>query len=477
MLRVPGTSQLQKRFALQLKELRVSRLICVSNRVMTPDQTDSSGGLAVALRELLQERGGVWAGWSGQVSDNIEVDVRRGAFTSATLDMTPDEHDGAYVGYANSVLWPVFHNRLDLARFDRNFFGSYVAYNERIADVVTKLVQPGDVIWIHDYHFLILARLLRQRGLTQPIGFFLHIPMPPPEAFLALPEYRIIASSLAAFDLIGFQTTRDVGNILSCLRASVAAELLPSGRLSVAGETVQAGSFPISVEAKQFAPAGTASRHPDMKRVLGVDRLDYTKGLPQKFRGFEHLLRAYPHFRKKTVLTQIAAPTRDSVEVYADIRQELEGISGAINGEYGDVDWMPVHYIHRSIARNRLKVLYRSAAVGLITPLRDGMNLTAKEYVAAQDPADPGVLVLSKLAGAAEELQDAILVNPYCVEEIGDALATALSMPLAERQRRHDLLFATISKRDTRVWASDFLAQLENAACDMRLPLVSNPAA
>jgi trehalose 6-phosphate synthase len=429
------------------------------------------------VRELLTERSGLWIGWSGKISDKAETDVHRGRFSAVTLDMSAEEHEGAYLGYANSVLWPVFHNRLDLARFDRNFYGSYAAYNTRLADVIAGLVRPGDQIWVHDFHFMILGRLLRARGVNNPIGFFLHIPMPPPEAFLAIPEFRELACSLAAYDLVGCQTTNDIGNMLSCLRAAASAELLPSGRLSIAGETFHAGSFPISVDSQTFAMAGHQPRNTAIKRVLGVDRLDYTKGLPQKFRGFAHLLRAYPHFRKHTVLTQIAAPTRDSVEVYADIRQELEGISGSINGEYGDVDWMPVHYIHRSIPRKRLRALYRSAAVGFVTPLRDGMNLTAKEYIASQDAADPGVLILSRFAGAAEELQQAILVNPYCVEELGDALAEALAMPLAERQRRHAALYATVSRRDTTTWATDFLDHLERAAADVRMPYVASPAA
>lgn len=450
---------------------------------MPPDQVDTSGGLAVALRELLNRRSGIWIGWSGQISDSGDVDVRRGSFMSATVDMSSEEHEGAYLGYSNSVLWPVFHSRLDLARFDRNFYGAYAAYNKRIADIIADFVQPGDVIWVHDYQFMILGQLLRERGITQPIGFFLHIPMPPPEAFLALPEFRDLAISLAAYDLVGFQTTHDVGNALACLRAAAGAELLPSGRLSIAGERVQTGSFPISIDASFFSPSATGTapasgaRQASVKRVLGVDRLDYTKGLPQKFRGFAHLLKSYPHFRKQTVLTQIAAPTRESVEVYADIRQELEGISGAINGEFGDVDWMPVHYIHRSIPRKRLKTLYRSAAVGFVTPLRDGMNLTAKEYVASQDPADPGVLVLSRFAGAAEELQDALLVNPYCVEEMGDALAKALAMPVDERRQRHRLLQSVVSRRDTSVWAADFLLQLERSAADTRSLCVTSPAA
>jgi trehalose 6-phosphate synthase len=444
---------------------------------MAPGEANTSGGLAVALGALLQARGGLWSGWSGRVVESPQIDVQRGRFTAMMLDMTLEEHQSAYVGYSNSVLWPVFHNRLDLARFDRDFFGSYAAFNSRVADAIASIAEPGDTIWVHDYHFLLLGEFLRARGLSNPIGFFLHIPMPPPEAFLAIPEYRTLATALGAYDLVGLQTTHDVGNVISCLRSAAGAELVPSGRLAFDGSQIRVGSFPISIDAQFFAPSGTAPRAPAVRRVLGVDRLDYTKGLPQKFRSFAHLLKAYPYFRKHAVLAQIAAPTRESVEVYADIRQELEGISGAINGEYGDVDWMPVHYIHRAVPRRRLITLYRTSAVGLVTPLRDGMNLTAKEYVAAQDPADPGVLILSRFAGAAEEMTDALLVNPYCTEEVGDALAEALSMSLPERQRRHAALYDVIARRNTSIWAEEFVLHLERAAGEARSPLVISPAA
>ncbi len=454
----------------------MGRLICVSNRVMAPDERETSGGLAVALRALFQARGGIWIGWSGNVCEAPQRHLQHGAFTTATLDMTPVEHEGAYLGYSNSVLWPVFHNRLDLARVDRNYFATYEAFTARLADMLVTHLEPDDVIWVHDYHFLLLGRELRKRGVINPTGFFLHIPMPPPEAFLAIPEYSVLATALAAYDLVGLQTTHDVGNILSCLRRAAGAELLPSGRMSIEGRQFAAGSFPISIDADFFAGDGSLPRPSGLKRILGVDRLDYTKGLPQKFRAFAHLLETRPAFRKKTVLAQIAAPTRESVEVYADIRQELEGISGAVNGAFGDVDWMPVHYIHRSVPRRRLTHLYRSAAVGLVTPLRDGMNLTAKEYVASQDPADPGVLVLSRFAGAAEELRDALLVNPYCVEEVADALSKALTMPLDERQQRHAALYDTIARRDTSAWATEFVSLLERSAAEHG-PIQLHPAA
>jgi trehalose 6-phosphate synthase len=288
--------------------------------------------------------------------------------------------------------------------------------------------------------------------------------MPPPEAFLAIPEFRCLGAALAAYDLIGLQTTPDVGNAIGCLRRSHGAQVLPSGRLSLNDARFELTRAPVTIDAADFAPVGPTVRPAGAQRVVGVDRLDYTKGLPQKFRGFARLLEAYPQFRKSTVLAQIAAPTRQSVEVYADIRQELEGISGAVNGAYGDVDWVPIHYVHRALPRKRLGALYRSAAVGLITPLRDGMNLTAKEYVASQDPADPGVLVLSMFAGAAEEMQEALLVNPYCTDDIADALARALTMPLAERVARHQALMRVVAARDSRTWALDFVRQLERAA-------------
>jgi len=442
----------------------LGQLICVSNRVMTPDQTDTSGGLAVALFAALNQRGGVWMGWSGRVGEVPETQVRHGAYTSVTQDMTQAEHDGGYLGYSNSVLWPIFHNRLDLARFDREFFSTYVSFSERLADDIAARVEPDDTIWVHDYHFLLLGQQLRARGVRNPIGFFLHIPMPPPEAFLAIPEYRLLGASLAAYDLVGLQTTSDVGNAIGCLKRSNGAQLLPSGRLSLGGLRFELSRAPVTIDAIDFAPVAPVLRTTGVRRVLGVDRLDYTKGLPQKFRGFARLLEAYPQFRKSTVLAQIAAPTRNSVEVYADIRQELEGISGAVNGAYGDVDWVPIHYVRRAVPRKRLGALYRSAVVGLVTPLRDGMNLTAKEYVASQCPDDPGVLVLSMFAGAAEDMPEALLVNPYCVDDIADALARALTMPLAERIERHRGLLATITVRDTQTWASDFVGHLERAA-------------
>ncbi len=226
----------------------MSELICVSNRVMAPGETHTSGGLAVALGELLQARGGSWTGWSGRVSETPQIDVQRGRFTAVMLDKTSEEHQSAYVGYSNSVLWPVFHNRLDLARFDRDFFGSYAAFNSRVADAIASMAKPGDSIWVHDYHFLLLGEFLRARGLSNPIGFFLHIPMPPPEAFLAIPEYRTLATALGAYDLVGLQTTHDVGNVISCLRAAAGAELVPSGRLAIDGSQIRVGSFPITID-------------------------------------------------------------------------------------------------------------------------------------------------------------------------------------------------------------------------------------
>jgi trehalose 6-phosphate synthase len=300
--------------------------------------------------------------------------------------------------------------------------------------------------------------------------------MPPPEAFLAIPEYRSLGAALAAYDLVGLQTTSDVGNAIACLRRSNGAQVLPSGRLGIDSARFELTRAPVTIDVADFAPGGSVLRPAGVRRVLGVDRLDYTKGLPQKFRAFERLLEAYPQFRRTTVLAQIAAPTRESVEVYADIRQELEGISGAVNGAYGDVDWVPIHYVHRAIPRKRLGALYRSAAVGLITPLRDGMNLTAKEYVAAQDGADPGVLVLSMFAGAAEDLKEALLVNPYCASDVADALATALTMPLAERVERHKALMEVVSARDSRTWAMDFVRHLERAARFNRAGPVSSVA-
>lgn len=446
----------------------MGRVVIVSNRVMDTAQAAQAGGVAVAISEVLQSQSGLWFGWSGAVQADVDeppsLTPMTGSVAIATVPLTPQEHQGYYLGYANSVLWPVFHNRLDLAQFEAGFFDIYRNVNRRMAASLKPLLKPDDTIWVHDYHLVPLALELRAIGINNPIGFFLHIPFPPAQTFLAIPEHKRLARMLAAYDLVGLQTQADVANLLDYLKQGVRGRILQDGRIRAFDRVLSIGSFPVSIDPKEFMSAkprtGLAQGGPAVRRIIGVDRLDYTKGLPPKFQAFARFLERYSDNSGNVVLTQIAPPTRESVEAYTDIRTELETLAGSINGRFGELDWVPIHYIHRSIPRGTLADIYRSARIGLVTPMRDGMNLVAKEYVAAQDPADPGVLILSRFAGAAEQLSDALIVNPYNIDEIADAIETALQMDKAERVRRNAAMLDVIQRHDTFAWSRSFLDAL-----------------
>jgi trehalose 6-phosphate synthase len=458
----------------------VSRLVVVSNRVADPRKT-AAGGLAVALGEALAETGGLWFGTSGTVIDRGQGEgklhtQRAGNVTLATVDLTQAGHDSYYRGYANGVLWPVFHYRLDLTDFDAGHIEGYRRVNRMFAHRLRPLLQPDDVIWVHDYHLIPLAAELRAMGCQQRIGFFLHIPVPPPLILAAIPAHDWLMRALFAYDLVGVQSQADLTHLSRYLLSEANAEAVGENTFGAFNRQLRAGAFPIGIDVDEFTALAdgeeartmiTTLREQYAKRQLlaGVDRLDYSKGLPQRVRAFRTLLERYPENRHSATLIQVAAPSREDVHAYGDIRRELEGLCGAINGDFGDIDWMPVRYIHRTVARKRVPGLYRAARVGLVTPLRDGMNLVAKEFVAVQDPADPGVLVLSRFAGAAEQLRDALLVNPYDTQATADAIQRALHMPLEERRHRHARLIEQIRSQDVHWWRRRFIADLtKNAA-------------
>ncbi|MGD9833149.1 MAG: alpha,alpha-trehalose-phosphate synthase (UDP-forming) [Piscinibacter sp.] len=453
----------------------MSRLVVVSNRVADPRKT-AAGGLAVALGEALAETGGLWFGTSGTVVDSGHGEGklhthRAGNVTLATVDLTQEDHDSYYRGYANGVLWPVFHYRLDLADFDAGHIEGYRRVNRMFAHRLRPLLQPDDVIWVHDYHLIPLAAELRAMGCQQRIGFFLHIPVPPPLILAAIPAHDWLMRALFAYDLVGVQSQADLTHLSRYLLSEAGAEAVGENTFGAFNRQLRTGAFPIGIDVDEFTALADGEearamiatlREQYAKRQLlaGVDRLDYSKGLPQRVRAFRTLLERYPENRHSATLIQVAAPSREDVHAYGDIRRELEGLCGAVNGDFGDIDWMPVRYIHRTVARKRVPGLYRSARVGLVTPLRDGMNLVAKEFVAVQDPADPGVLVLSRFAGAAEQLRDALLVNPYDTQATADAIQRALHMPLQERQMRHARLLEEIRRHDVHWWRRGFLAAL-----------------
>jgi trehalose 6-phosphate synthase len=383
-----------------------------------------------------------------------------------TIDLTPAEEQGYYFGYANRCLWPALHYRLDLAQCSESHSKTYFKVNARFAEALMPLVRPWDLIWVHDYHLIPLAEELRRRGCTSRIGFFLHTPFPSPEIFAAVPGQKRLGNALMVYDVVGFQTRSDRDNFRRYVAAYLDGEQLHGDRLTAQGETTQASVFPIGIDTKGFHKLAEreSEKGPllpstgiDVKTILGVDRLDYTKGLPERLRAFECLLDGFPEHRGKVRLVQIAPPTRETLPVYQEIREEVERLVGRINGRFGDLSWTPVTYLHRGVPQDALARLYRESAVGLVTPLRDGMNLVAKEYIAAQAAENPGVLVLSRFAGAAEQLREALLINPHDINEMARALDRALTMPREERCSRHNRLLQRIETYDLAGWRDSFI--------------------
>ncbi|CAN7316725.1 alpha,alpha-trehalose-phosphate synthase (UDP-forming) [Caballeronia sp. LjRoot34] len=460
----------------------MTRLVVVSNR--TADlRKAAAGGLAVALKESLQRTGGLWFGWSGKIRDvpdtsggHADVQLQAsGNVTLATVDLNQQDYDTYYLGYANGVLWPLFHYRLDLANFDTRFAAGYRRVNQLFARRLMALLRPDDVIWVHDYHLIPLAAELRAMGCSNRIGFFLHIPMPPPLIMAALPEHEWLMRSLFAYDLVGLQTEVDVTHFTHYVESEAQAQRVGTDGLRAFNRTLRIGAYPIGIDVDEFTALANAKEGRDMfvrmreeysrrRLLLGVDRLDYSKGLPQRVHAFRELLAHYPENHNSATLIQIASPSREDVGAYEDLRRQMDSLCGAINGDYGELDWMPVRYIHRNVARRRLPGLYRASRVALVTPLRDGMNLVAKEFIAAQDPADPGMLVLSRFAGAAEQLKEALLVNPYDIQGTAHAIQKALTMPLEERVRRHDALLRRVREQDVHWWSSRFLDALTDTS-------------
>ena len=453
----------------------MSRLVVVSNRVADLSNPSQAGGLAVGLGDALAARGGLWFGWDGnvvkqgtRVAPNVTTS---GDITTVTLPMTVKDYDEFYAGYSNAVLWPVFHYRLDLEHFEEQYLRGYKRVNSKFADALKPFLKDDDIIWVHDYHLIPLAAELRKRGFRQRIGFFLHIPFPPPDILAAAPQHEWLVSCLMDFDLIGFQTKGDLTNFRHYIVDQLKGQWSNGGTIAAYGKRTTAQCFPIGINVENFRDMSRTEQADEQiaflqrrliarTHIIGVERLDYTKGLPSRLKAFSRLLEKYPDNIKRVSLMQIASPSREQVEAYIDIKEELEALSGKINGTFADFDWTPVRYMNRSVPRDILAALFRGSQVGLVTPLRDGMNLVAKEYVAAQDDDDPGVLILSEFAGAAEQMQEALIVNPYNVEQMAEAMQRAITMPLEERVERQAALLKTIRAYDARHWQQSFLELL-----------------
>ncbi|NII71802.1 trehalose 6-phosphate synthase [Dyella sp. SG562] len=452
---------------------RTGRLIVVSNRVALPKQT-ATGGLASAMRAALQEAGGLWFGWSGKIAGETAATVHHlydGPVHYATIDLSRDDHDHFYDGFANRTLWPLLHYRPDLVDYNRGHLDGYLRVNRVFAERLAALVEQDDAIWINDYHLIPLASMLRERGVRNRIGFFLHTPLPPAGLLIALPRHRELLETLAAYDLVGVHTARDLRALEEYFVHETGARLRGGHRLRLGHRRFHAGVFPIGIDTRQVAEAaakaGTLDPIEDLRSslegralIIGVDRLDYSKGLPQRFDAYARLLERMPDWHRRVSFLQIAPPSRSTVPEYRQIRRDLERKAGHINGVYAAPDWVPIRYVNKSFPHSVLSGYYRNAKVGLVTPMRDGMNLVAKEYVASQNPEDPGVLVLSRFAGAAQELDEALLVNPADTEEVADALERALAMPLEERKMRWRAMMDVLERQDITAWRRSFLAAL-----------------
>jgi len=462
----------------------LARLVVVSNRVSVPtgDGAKRAGGLEVALRPALQRNGGVWFGWSGKVAAPHELQTRsikNKNVEYVVTDLSNDDYQEYYNGFANRVLWPILHYRLDLAEFARRDLSGYFRVNDHFATELEKIIDDDDLIWIHDYHLIPMAAALRRRGHANRIGYFLHVPFPPPEILTSLPNHEQLIPLLLDHDVVGFQTESDAGNFVRYLMSECNAMrdmrvFETAGRqitLNMNGQQTRIGSFPVGIEPRGFERLARRNvRSPLVKDlvaslgnrvlVIGVDRLDYSKGLIQRLDAFDLFLANHNDWVGKVTYLQITPKNRLEIPEYVELEQAVNSAAGRINGKYGEVSWTPIRYVNRVYSRSALAGLYRTARVGLVTPLRDGMNLVAKEYVAAQDPDDPGVLILSRFTGAAVGFRRALLVNPYDAESVANAIVQALAMPLDERRARHQALLAVVSTYDVDRWQGDFLAAL-----------------
>lgn len=458
----------------------MSRLIVVSNRVAAPTGgKPQAGGLAVAVHAALKNRPGLWYGWSGRVAEDPDQRpqmMARGGVSYAVTDLSTADYQEYYSGFANRVLWPILHYRVDLAEFSRLDLSGYMRVNAWFARQVSEILEPDDVVWVHDYHMMPLARFLRERGHRNRMGFFLHIPLPPPEILHALPRHADVVGALTDFDLVGFQTPNDRDNFARYLQEAGGIGRMGNSQFDINGRRVQLGAFPVGIDTGTMMKAARRASSSRFVRELkgslgnaamlvGVDRLDYSKGIAGRLDAYERFLAENPEWRGKVSYVQITPKSRSDIPEYMDMDRQVSEKVGHINGAWGDVSWTPIRYINQSYSRTALATIYRCARVGLVTPLRDGMNLVAKEYVASQDPNDPGVLVLSRFAGAVRDLREgALVVNPHETEGMAAAIRQALEMPLEERRARYIRMMRVLRSQDINAWAADFLEALEQPA-------------
>lgn len=466
------------------------RMVVVSNRLpVVVNQDDQgewqiqpgAGGLVTAMTPVIRANHGIWVGWPGcddsaPINSLLEQFVEKEGYSLADVSLSEEDIDKYYHGFSNETLWPLFHDMLGNCRFNRDHFEAYKTVNRKFAERTANVCLPDDFVWIHDYHLVMTGQYLRQLGLSQHLAFFLHIPFPEADLFRRLPWKDELLQSLLSYDLIGFQTLRDHRNFVRCVMSFVpGAKVVSRHRthtiLSYGERSFRVGHYPISIDFEDFSSRTMTAEVDDAawylhehfeKRqiILGIDRLDYTKGIPERFLAFERALEKYPELKGKVSLLQIVVPSRTMVPDYIDLKSQLEQLAGHINGRFSVDSWVPLRFHYRSLDQVQLLAHYRTAEIALVTPLRDGMNLVAKEYCACSVDNN-GVLILSEFAGAIDQLgKYALRVNPYDVEATADTIYQAFCMPEAERRKRMSHMRAQIKRFNVHQWTKSFISTL-----------------
>jgi len=476
-----------------------NKLIVVSNRLPISIEreageyqvTASSGGLVTALDSVLRKYSGVWIGYAGEETDDQVLRLIGLASLDHPYRMEPvalsaEEISKFYFGFCNEIIWPLFHDLQSRCNFDPEYWQAYQEVNRRFADAAGRFASKDSFIWVHDYHFTLVGGYLRKQTRGAGIGFFQHIPFPPPDIFEKLPWRVALLEGMLDYDVVGFQTERDQRNFLACVEA-----LLPGARVvqridghhvHYQGRCVRVAAFPISIDFHEFADVAARDdinaqvrklriHHQGRKIILGVDRLDYTKGIVERLRAFRHMLRKHPQMKRVVTFLQLVVPSRADIPKYRELKDEIERLVSEINGEFSDAAWVPVHYLYRRFAREELIVYYRAADAALVTPLKDGMNLVSKEYCASQ-VGETGVLILSEFAGSAAQLRHgALLVNPNDQEAMAQAVVDACEMPVTQRVWRMSQLRLHLRENDVYDWAESFLDAHRTLSLATCLPL------
>jgi trehalose 6-phosphate synthase len=474
-------------------------LVIVSNRLPLSFEKDgdqlrvkaSSGGLVTALQPLLQEHGGIWVGSAGtepdpRIHDELAELSKEHHYRYEPIFLSAEEQAKFYEGFSNEIVWPLFHDLQSRCNFDPSYWDFYLSVNRRFAEHAAKVAKKNSLIWINDYQLMQVALILRRKMPRAKLAFFLHIPFPPPDIFEKLPWRKAVLDGLLAHNVVGLQTARDQRNLIACLRTFMPhlevtkygeTRLVRDSNRETARETL-IGAFPISIDFEDFEQEADSDQvrrrvtelrqlFGDVTTILGIDRLDYTKGIPERIKAFGLFLRKYPEHRRRTCLVQIVVPSRESIPGYQQLKAEIERLVTQVNGEYAEPGWVPINYIHRSLPRTELLALYRTSRVALVTPLKDGMNLVAKEYCACRLDND-GVLILSEFAGAATELRHgSIQVNPYDQDEVAEALAMAIGMEPAEQRRRMLRLRNQVRRANLGAWLEAFMGVTEAVSASM----------